>query len=264
MRNRAFFFHILTSITRLGQYSTGHSQWDTWTHDELEDKNESIHEKLATGKVIAWLLLIMGLILDLLSLKWRSLARCFFHLEMLQVCLVKMIPVNDVGLRSNSYLYSVLFFDPLCYALLFICDLRVGLVTLVATQAFGNIFLSDLWMTEDAQTTFLLPGVMLLLLALLFIVLFSCLLAYIADLHTALHCKTEEQSSLLGKMQEGVIILEKSPCASNEHNVKYGIKFSNKSADNLFVHVKHNKASDKEADTSKNVPIITTAILEKA
>ena len=264
MQNRAFFFHILTSIARLGQYSTGSSQWDTWTQDEPEYKDESVHEKLATGKVLAWLLLIMGLVLDLLCSKCRSLARCFFHLEMLQVCLVKMIPVNDVCPGSSSYLYSVLFFDPLCYALLFICDLRVGLVTLVATMAFGNIFLSDLWMTEDAQTTLLLPGVMLLLLAILVIVLFSCLLSYIADLHTALFCKSEEQSNLLSKMHEGVLILKKQPRPSNEPNIKYEIKFSNKSANSLFVHAKQNQASDKEAETSEKLPIITTAILEKA
>ena len=108
---------------------------------------------------------------------------------MLQICLVKMVPDNDVC--SVSYLHRVLFFDPLCYALLFLCDLRACLFTLVATQVFGNIVLSNQWMTQETQSTFAAPEVMLLLLAVLVIVLIYCLLVYIADLHTAFHCRTE-------------------------------------------------------------------------
>ena len=173
------------------QLVTGRAQWDTWTQDQPEQhKDESIHEKLAVGKVIAWLLLIVGLTLDLLCTKRRGLARCFFHLEMLQICLVKMIPSNDAC--SASYLYSELFFEPLCFALLLICDLKVGLFTLVMTQAFGNTVLSGLWMTQETQSSFFVPGVTLLLLAIIVIIIFSCLLVYIADLHTAFDCKMED------------------------------------------------------------------------
>ena len=163
---------------------------------------------------------------------------------MLQVCLVKMIPVNDVC--SMSYLHRVVFFDPFCYALLFMCDLRVCLFTIVATQAFGNLVLSNQWMTQETQSTFAVPGVMLLLLAVLVIILFSCLLVYIADLHTAFRCKTEGHSNIFSKMQEGVLILD-LPCPQNEQGT-YGIKFSNKPANSLLVVHDQTRPAAKEAD----------------
>ena len=138
----------------------------------------------------------MGILLNLLCAKWRNLARCLFHLEMLQVCLLKMIPNND------DDIYRGLFFDPLCSGLLLICDLRASLCTLLATQAFGNMVLSGVWMGQDA-----LEGVMLLLLAILILVFFHGLLVYIANLHT----QSEVKSNLLGKMQEGVLILDNPP-----------------------------------------------------
>ena len=48
---------------------------------------------------------------------------------------------------------------------------------------------------------------MLLLLAILILVFFHGLLVYIADLHT----QSEVKSNLLGKMQEGVLILDNPP-----------------------------------------------------
>ena len=126
---------------------------------------------------------------------------------MLQICLVKIIPVND-EVCPGIDLYEVLFFDPLCFSLLFICDLRVGVFMLLVTQAFGNMVLSGLWMTQDT-----LAGVMLLLLAIFIIVFFYCLLVYIADLHTV----SEEKSNLLSKMQEGVLILDKPSADELKH-----------------------------------------------
>ena len=176
---------------------------------------------------------------------------------MLQVCLVKMIPVNDVC--SMSYLHRVVFFDPFCYALLLMCDLRVCLFTIVATQAFGCLVLSNQWMTQETQSTFAVPGVMLLLLAVLVIILFSCLLVYIAELHTANRCKTEGHSNIFSKMQEGVLILD-LPCPQNEQGT-YGIKFSNKPANSLLVVHNQTRSTAKEADACKEV-LITTADLE--
>ena len=146
MQNRAFALHCMVTIARLVEYGTGRSMWSRWMEGEptvREEAIDSIDAWLAIGHYIAWVLLISGLILDILCFKWRGLARCFFILDMLQIGLYRMIPV-DV---CSSHLY-VVFLQPLASALFFACDVKMSLVTLLVTQLFGNLFLSNLWMEQ--------------------------------------------------------------------------------------------------------------------
>ena len=80
--------------------------WNRWMEGEptvREEAIDTIDDLLTIGHYIAWVLLISGLILDILCIKWRGLARCFFILEMLHIGLYRMIPV-DV---CSSHLYVV-------------------------------------------------------------------------------------------------------------------------------------------------------------
>ena len=50
---------------------------------------------IIAGKYVAWVLLITGFTIDLLCLKWPYLARSLFHIEMLQLCIQRVIPATD-------------------------------------------------------------------------------------------------------------------------------------------------------------------------
>ena len=143
MHNRAFVLHCMVTLARLIEYSSGRSMWDRWEDQDPSYKDDSIKTYLTYGKFTAWSLLVLGLIIDLLCFKWRGLARLIFHVEMMQICLFRLIPVNI----CSSYLY-VIFFHPFSYAIMFACDLKLNLASLLLTQSFGNLFLSSLWLDQ--------------------------------------------------------------------------------------------------------------------
>ena len=95
MHNKAFIIHCFLTIARVMEYGSGRSLWDKWKEKEpsLQEEGSRIGENiLSLGHGIAIALLIIGLILDLCCIKWRTLARCFFHIEMCQIGLLRMIP----------------------------------------------------------------------------------------------------------------------------------------------------------------------------
>ena len=121
-------------------------------------------------------LVILGLVLNVACIKWRWFARAFFHIEMLQIMLRKMVPM-EICIGST---FSI-FFEPFFYSLLFFVDIKSNLLTLVVCTIIGNIFLTEIWMSDDLQFE-LSPVMTLILLVGLILVFLSCILTYVAQL----------------------------------------------------------------------------------
>ena len=98
------------------------------------------HQTVLAGKLIAWTLLIIGALIEFLSIKYPYLARILFHLETLQSVLLMIIPVDAESHADPSY-FSAIFLNPLLDAICFACDLKLAIGTLILSLGFGNVYL---------------------------------------------------------------------------------------------------------------------------
>ena len=71
----------------------------------MNEPAQNLEKYILAGRYLAWGLLITGLTIDLLCLKWPCLARALFHIEMLQLCILRMIPVAD---DASSFYFELL------------------------------------------------------------------------------------------------------------------------------------------------------------
>ena len=101
-----------------------------------------------TGKYIAWGLIILGALIDFISIKKPSFARSLFHLEMLQLTLLKLIPFDEDRSTYPSFYFEI-FLDPLFNALCFAVDLKLSIIMLFCSQGFSNVYLNSLWSKFD-------------------------------------------------------------------------------------------------------------------
>lgn len=139
--------------------------------------NVEIYDWISRAKYAAISLTALGFILDLASFKWRVIAQSLFHLEMVQICLIRLIPVK----LSDSYIYEV-FFDSLMVSLCLACDIKFTIISLLFSQILGNTLLSSFWMGEQSHD-FIVSCISVILLAGLVNTLFLSLTIYASDLH---------------------------------------------------------------------------------
>ena len=217
------------TLGRLIEYTSRRSIWDIWDSDDnIEYTNEERLDKwLPIGQIAATSLVILGLILNIACIKWRWLARAFFHIEMLQIMLRKMIPM-EICIGST---FSI-FFEPFFYSLCFFVDIKSNLFTLAVCTIVGNLILTDIWMPDDLQFQ-LSPVMALIFLVGLIIIFLSCILTYVAQLQKKLRMQMSEYFNLINRMREGVLVLS-AKTASSEGGATRMIEFCNRVVMKIF------------------------------
>ena len=87
-------FHSFYTILKIIQFSYEGTIWDSWKQDNLAYIEDGMADKLLpNARLVAISLVVLGLIIDILCAKWRSFARVLFHIEMLQFCMLNMVPL---------------------------------------------------------------------------------------------------------------------------------------------------------------------------
>ena len=130
MWTRAWVAMSIETTYRVFQLATGAGIWNSWSVDreDLEYNKGLVDELLPWGRNLNRIGVAICVILTILCIKWRFLARAFFHIIMIQMCLLDMIPVDPCFNTDTSRMtYRLLF------TLLYACDLKSGIITLVVT-----------------------------------------------------------------------------------------------------------------------------------
>ena len=119
-------------LYRLFSLAIGHTMWDYYeegdvvvsgVNDAWPNDDKTIYQVARYSWTI---LCIIGLILNILCFKWRSIARAFLPLELLNFILINAIPWEGCSMDRFSYGCKTL-----CLGIFFYCDIQVGLITLL-------------------------------------------------------------------------------------------------------------------------------------
>ena len=149
---------------------------------------------VAFGKYSAWALLVSGALIDIVSIKYPCAARSLFHIEMLQLALLKIIPVDQkepILYGSIPRFYYESFMMPLVYSLCLSCDIKLSLCMLVLSCVLSNVNLSlrsnnffENDEDEQLKQSYMIYCCLAIALVSLTMTIILGLLNYISDLHS--------------------------------------------------------------------------------
>ena len=126
IQTRAFWLHVFLSVIRIAQLFTDTTYLSNLDGELKEKFNEDALEVYA----YIWVgVVVTCIVLDILCLKWRSVAKLFFPLEMLIQIFVNLVQLEET---CQAYHFQFIFFV-IITVILFLCEIRVGLIFTVVT-----------------------------------------------------------------------------------------------------------------------------------
>ena len=206
IQTRAWIFHMLYGISRVGQWLTNNSIWqeDECIKDlttELQDDNLQVEAEMNIKNelllcpdynhdllnpivdVVRWVIkigIVLGLVLDIACFKYRHLANLILYYESIQYILVFLIP-SKTYLELSQYVIAIFHF---ILFLVTYTDQGIQIVFLTVDLAFINFFILG-----EAYQRGLKFGAVInhTIIVILFFILCSSMamvVAYISELHS--------------------------------------------------------------------------------
>ena len=176
--------------------------------DEFRQKTDLV-QKVSPPELLdiyqyVWLALVMlNLFLCIICKVVRPIARCFYPIEMVKFIILNSLPVDET---CGGYEKYVNFFFAILMAILFICDAKIGLCTLILATAASNIGLYVA--TGEIMLSYLIQILLLVTIAAI-IIIFTAVINYVSSLRTKLRMQVIEYQNLLNRMREGIIVFFK-------------------------------------------------------
>ena len=122
---RAWVLHCIISINRLSQLGTKNSMvLDVQCENCPPYNQELLDSRHKYFRYIVIALTAIGVLIDILAVKWRSLAHCFIYLEQLLSLFIFFIPTR-ANIEMPSYFLTVL---QTCVFIFFYCGTNLQLV----------------------------------------------------------------------------------------------------------------------------------------
>ena len=176
------------------------------TYDNFEKSNKA--EELDTDLLRIYESTYIGLtistaIIDLICIKWRQFARLLYPIEMLNFCLLFVLPYDQDLCYSHED--ALLFFGfYLCVCL--VCDLRsaliiqiIGLIAQTINHSFsiGGGYIARYFIRYSFMSLFLVITAFAI----------AILMNHVVQLQKRLRIQFDEHFNLINSMREGVIVL---------------------------------------------------------
>ena len=215
---------------RLFQLLFSHGSWfekkQVCTEDVTEkcipEYNEDLMDPLEDGtRFLVKILVVAGILLDLLCIKYRNLANMYMYLECFTQWIVTFIP-NYASYESDVIGYSMIF---ALFFLLFYNDDGKHIICSTLTMAWHVSF--ALFVAYNRPYTLLdilfNSGVVIGFLILQIIL--GMIIVHMSKIHSSLFLANEEHINLLNGMHEGILILSRED---------QSVMFSNKPTQKLI------------------------------
>ena len=138
--NRAWVSSNIIIAYRALMLARGTTSWDKFydTKDEIVYKEDGlIEDALPWARAIYNSMIFLSIVLAILCIKWRFLARFFFHIHMIHTCLFYIIP-SRVECFTADY---VMILQPFLVTIIMACDLKLGLFSIIVSILVGKLFL---------------------------------------------------------------------------------------------------------------------------
>ena len=80
---------------RAMRFGGGKTFFQNWRDDESVLEREDMQDLIEWAVYFNFTVFAIGIVLDVVCYKWRYIAKCFYHIEMLLWMTRALIPVND-------------------------------------------------------------------------------------------------------------------------------------------------------------------------
>ena len=151
-------------------------------------------------------LIIIGVLLDIISMKWRHIADCLLYHECLIRCVALLIrnwyswEQTAIGI---TMMLVVVYFSQYC-------DSGWQIICLSSALAFQFAF-DFLAYNREVTVVAVLICIAVLIMFTVAVTTVSMVFLHISDVHEKLHFSNEENMKLLNGMHEGILILSNNP-----------------------------------------------------
>lgn len=146
--------------------------------------------------------IILGVLLDLLSWKYRKFARYIIYYEMIYGMLFSFVPVN-LGDLSNPFYVLNIGVSFVLYA----CQVDVDIVSCTIALTIQLMIQKPLVFNQEFTLGFALGQLFHSVFALFFLMFSGMLVTYIAQIRGKLDKLIAENFNLFDRMHEGLIII---------------------------------------------------------
>ena len=107
LRLRAWMGHIVVSLQKVSMLMVGQNGWNT----ALKNRQEIEHDEVLYDWLEPYIrnsmisIIVIGVLLDLLCIKWKAFADCYIYLELINFALYSLIPVAATTDPTGLYAY---------------------------------------------------------------------------------------------------------------------------------------------------------------
>ena len=142
MWTRAWIIGIVLTSLDLLELIGGNIPFDNFGKSDEQTiyKQGVIDDLIPYGSKVYKSIIVFNTILCILSFKWRSLSRLFFHNQVIAICLYEMIPRG--GYCGTDEIVNFTYF---IFILLYACDIKSCMISLTVAYLTGRFYLYGLW-----------------------------------------------------------------------------------------------------------------------
>ena len=205
--------------------------------ENIENLNQEFVEK--TEDIVTammWIMIVLGVILDLLICKFSSLNKIIIYFELIMTIIYSMVPFEYGGVANIGNVLNTIM---TAYA--YSNHTRRNFVAVLLTTAIIQFNILPILYNIEINAIFFLVRFLDVFIVFIFCYFFRMFLVYIAILRGDKDQLMIENMKLIDKMHEGIIVV-----SEKDHD----IKFANKPAISLLKQVEQKESLNHEIPIS--------------